>query len=130
MPQFSMIPERAKILDRIPDYEVLIQPLEKTATVQYQGKTIAQSDAALLVKETRHNDVVYLPVSSMIDGLFEATEHSTYCPFKGHANYWSLAIDGATEDNLVWGYADPYPEVAGLKGYVAFYADRSTLTLD
>ena len=66
----------------------------------------------------------------MIDGLFEATEHSTYCPFKGHANYWSLQTKGATEDNLVWGYADPYPEVAGLKGYVAFYADRTTLTLD
>ena len=32
--------------------------------------------------------------------------------------------DYRVEENLLWGYDDPFDEVAGLKGYVAFYPDR------
>ncbi len=28
------------------------------------------------------------------------------------------------EENVVWSYADPFDEVAGIKDYVSFYADR------
>jgi uncharacterized protein (DUF427 family) len=51
---------------------------------------------------------------------FEATELSTYCPFKGHANYWSLP----DLENFAWSYEDPYPEVFELKDYVSFYTNK------
>ena len=69
----------------------------------------------------------YLPRESVDMTLLTRTDHSTYCPFKGHACYWTLNLNGAKEENIVWSYEDPDPEVAGLKGYVSFYADRTCI---
>ena len=55
--------------------------------------------------------------------LLRRTTHTTYCPFKGHACYWSLK-DEPQMENVVWSYEGPYPEVAELKDYVSFYTDR------
>ncbi len=127
MPQFSMIPERAKILEKIPDYEVSSSPLGRKVSILFNGQVIAETNDALLVKETRHNDVVYLPRAALKSEFFSSTDHSTYCPFKGHANYWSVAVAGDTSENVVWSYEDPYPEVSELKDYISFYTDRTTM---
>ena len=125
-----MIPERQRILQKIPDYAVDIEPSEKQVTVSYDGKVIAQSNRALVIRETRHAEAIYLPRDDVQLARFKPTEHSTYCPFKGHASYWSLELgDGTTEDNVVWSYDSPYPEVADLKGYLSFYTDRTAITV-
>jgi len=124
VPQFSMIPEREKILSKIPDYAVDIEPAPETISVSIDGQEIARTDAALLVTETRHADVFYLPRDDVDMSDFVPTEHQTYCPFKGHARYWS--VHG--EDNVVWSYEDPYPEVEGLKDYLSFYPDRAVIS--
>ena len=128
MAQFSVIPERERILAKIPDYAVEISPAGRHVSVTCRGETIAESDAALLVKETRHADVYYLPREDVNMALFEATDHSTYCPFKGYASYWTLKLDDTEEANVVWSYEDPYPEVEGLKDYLSFYTDRTRVT--
>lgn len=129
MAQFKVIASRQKILEKLPDYEVLIEPLNQNVEVLYDGSVIAQSNDALLVKETRHADVVYLPPESLVEELFTATDHSTYCPFKGHASYWQLTVNDKVEDNVVWAYPTPYEEVLPLKDYVSFYTDRVELRL-
>ena len=45
----------------------------------------------------------------------------TYCPFKGHASYYSLA--GGPE-NAVWTYEEPYDEMLAIKEHLAFYPDK------
>ena len=129
MPQFSMIPERARILEKIPDYAVTSEPLDQTVRILYQGTVVAESSEALLVKETKHADVVYMPRDALDMSYFSPTDHSTYCPFKGHANYWSVAVETSTDDNIAWSYDNPYPEVAQLKDYVSFYTDRTSMEL-
>jgi uncharacterized protein (DUF427 family) len=44
-----------------------------------------------------------------------------YCPFKGHAAYYSLK-DGP--ENAVWTYEKPYDEMSVLRELLAFYPDR------
>ena len=120
MPQFPMSETRRKVLERIPEYEVAISPSPTTVTIKQGDNVIAKSDNALSIQETRHDDVYYLPRGDVEMRAFEATELSTYCPFKGHANYWSLP----ELENFVWSYEDPYPEVAELKDYVSFYTNK------
>ena len=76
------------------------------------------------MKETRHEPVVYFPRQDVRFGLMEPTSHHTFCPFKGEASYWTLRVGERAEENAAWSYEDPFDEVAGLSGYVAFYADR------
>lgn len=129
MPQFKLIPSREKVLARIPNYAVDIEPIKKTVTVTYKGTVIAKSNEALMIRETKHADVVYLPRSAMKSEYFTPTDHSTYCPFKGNANYWRLNLEGVTEDNIVWSYEKPYEEVAPLKDYISFYPNRAETTV-
>ena len=129
MAQFKVIPSREKILARIPDYAVEMVPTGQTVTITYKGTVIAESNAALWVKETKHADVIYLPRSAMREEFFTATDHSTYCPFKGHANYWQLNVAGEIQENIVWSYESPYEEVLELKDFISFYTDRTAMTI-
>lgn len=124
MPQFPVTPEREKILARIPDYAVEITPEHKRVTVKHGDRIIADSTDALLIRETKHADVWYLPRKDVDMSLLEPTEHSTFCPFKGHASYWSLATEDVREENIVWSYEDPYDEVAGIRDYLSFYPQK------
>jgi uncharacterized protein (DUF427 family) len=56
--------------------------------------------------------------------FLDRTDHETFCPFKGEASYWTIRVGDRSAENAVWGYEDPFEEVAGLAGHVAFYADR------
>ena len=53
--------------------------------------------------------------------LLQKTEHATYCPYKGDCSYYSTPVGGEKSGNAVWSYENPYPAVAQIKGYVAFY---------
>ena len=85
---------------------------------------IADSRAALRVEETRHAPVLYFPREDVRFEHLQPSEHETFCPFKGAASYWSIAVGDRREENAVWGYEDPFPEVASLKDHLAFYEDR------
>jgi uncharacterized protein (DUF427 family) len=118
--QFPITPERERILARIPD----IEPAAEAITISAGGETIATSNNALLIRETKHQDVFYLPRSDVDMSVLKPTDHSTYCPFKGHASYWTAEIGTQKLENVAWSYEDPYTEVEGLKDYISFYTDK------
>jgi uncharacterized protein (DUF427 family) len=56
--------------------------------------------------------------------LLTRTDHKTYCPYKGDCSYFSIPAGGERSVNAVWTYEMPYPAVADIKDYVAFYPSR------
>jgi uncharacterized protein (DUF427 family) len=118
---------RESLWSRHPDYRVDLEPRAGRVRAVYGGTTVAESERALLVRETRHEPVVYFPRDDVRLEHLERTEHGSFCPFKGEASYWSLRDGDARAANAAWSYEDPFPEVAGLQGYVAFYPDRVRL---
>jgi uncharacterized protein (DUF427 family)/acyl-CoA thioesterase len=90
---------------------------------------LAESDDCLLVHESDHAVQLYLPESGVAWEHFEASGHHTVCPFKGEADYWTLATTDPPVENVAWTYRRPFEEVAGLAGYVAFYTDRLEVEL-
>ncbi|MFZ0109827.1 MAG: DUF427 domain-containing protein, partial [Pseudolabrys sp.] len=51
-------------------------------------------------------------------------DHRTHCPYKGDASYFSIDADGRSAENAVWSYEQPYPAMAQIKDYLAFYPSR------
>ena len=92
--------------------------------VSAAGTVVADSARTLIVRETKHDPVFYFPRDDVRFELLERTQHGSFCPFKGEASYWSVRIGGETLRDAVWSYEDPFGQVGGLKGYVAFYPDR------
>ena len=107
-----------------PDYRIVFERSPRRVRVKFNGETIADSSAAHLLFETRHLPIYYFPRADVRMELLRATEHHTYCPYKGTASYWSIAAGGRVSENAVWGYPEPFDEVAAIKDYVAFYWDR------
>ena len=66
----------------------------------------------------------------MLSDLLVATDHSTNCPFKGDASYWTLETERGRYENLVWSYEDPLPELAEIAGLFCFYNELVELQVD
>ena len=107
-----------------PDHPITIEPLGKKVTVTLAGKTVATSSRALLLKEASYPGVVYVPREDADMTLLERTEHSTHCPYKGDASYYSIPVGGARSKNAVWTYEEPHAAVSAIKNHLAFYPDR------
>jgi len=114
-----------------PDHRVDITRSKTAVVVEFGGATIASTRAPLLVDESRHSIVYYIPRADVRMELLTATEHTSYCPYKGTARYWTIAAGGRRAENAVWAYDEPYDEALPLKGHVAFYSDRvDRITID
>ena len=122
--------KRENLHGKVPGYRVELEPSARRVRILFAGEPIADSRGTLVVKETKHADVVYFPREDVRMEALERSDHRSFCPFKGEACYWSFgaeAFPGAAEagrENAVWSYEAPFPEVAGLKDYVSFYPDR------
>ncbi len=88
------------------------------------GQVVADTRAALTLRESDYPAVQYVPRDDVDMSLLERTGNQTYCPYKGEAAYFSIPIGGERSVNAVWTYETPYDAVAQIKDYVAFYPDR------
>lgn len=82
----------------------------------WNGRTIAESDDTVVV-EGNH----YFPMSSVNSDYLTGSEHTTVCPWKGTSNYYTLSIDGETNENAAWYYIEPKAAASEIKDRVAFW---------
>jgi acyl-CoA thioesterase II len=106
-----------------PGYRVDLVPLPAVARVRHGDVVLAESTAALRIIETDHVERLYFPMVDVRVDLLESNTHHSVCPFKGQADYWSFTGERPIE-NLFWCYPDPFPEVAGLRGYLGVYHEK------
>lgn len=101
-------------------------PAGATVRVTFKGELIAESRDALAMKEGSYPVVYYVPrKDARMDRLVRST-HTTHCPFKGDAAYYSL--EGGPE-NAVWSYERPYDGMEAIRERLAFYPDKFEIRL-
>jgi uncharacterized protein (DUF427 family) len=107
-----------------PDHPIMIERNPKRVVVKIGDRVIADTKAALALKEASYPVVQYIPRQDVNMALLERTDRSTYCPYKGDASYYSIPLGGERSTNAIWSYEAPYEAVAEIKDHVAFYPDR------
>jgi uncharacterized protein (DUF427 family) len=107
-----------------PDHPITIEPNRKRVRVVFNGRVVADTTRALTLKEASLRPVQYIPRDDADMRHFVRTAHTTHCPYKGDAAYYSLTVDGRTAENAVWTYETPYPAMAPIKEHLAFYPAR------
>ena len=113
---------------KYPGHRVQTTPSRARVRVTWRGEAIADTRRALELHEGESPSksvispvVYYIPRADVKMERFVRTTHSTHCPFKGDASYYSLK--GGPE-NAAWSYEHPYDEMAAIKDHLAFYPDR------
>ena len=107
-----------------PDHPISVAPNSKRVVVTFAGREIANTTRALTMKELTYPAVQYIPRADVDMTLLERTAHGSECPYKGHANYFSIRVDGKSAENAVWSYETPFDSMAQIKDHLAFYPNR------
>lgn len=107
-----------------PDHPIAIEPHAERIRVRVGNIVVADTMRALALREASYPVVYYIPREDADMSLLTATDHSTHCPYKGDASYFTITVDGRDAVNAVWSYQQPYPAMAAIKDYLAFYPNR------
>jgi uncharacterized protein (DUF427 family) len=107
-----------------PDHPISIEHTSGRVVVKVAGRTVADTQEALMLREANYPGVQYIPRKDVDMTLLERTQHATYCPYKGDCSYYSIPVGRERAVNAVWTYETPYPAVAAIKEYLAFYPSR------
>jgi len=102
-------------------YRLDIEPASKAIRIEFNDVTIADSERAVIMRETGLAPVYYFPMDDVRMDLLHRTDLRTNCPFKGNASYWSVKVGDRISKDAVWSYEDPFGEAVSVNGYVAFY---------
>lgn len=87
----------------------------------WNGATIAESDDIVTVEGN-----AYFPSASVAPGLLETSDHTSVCPWKGTARYYSINVGGDLNQNAAWFYPEPKDAAKEIKGRVAFWKGVKT----
>lgn len=82
----------------------------------WNGAVLAESDETVEVEGNQ-----YFPRESLNEEFFEESTHTSVCPWKGTANYFTLRVEGEENSDAAWYYAEPKDAAKEISGHVAFW---------
>jgi uncharacterized protein (DUF427 family) len=115
---------------RDPYTRVDILPSSRHVRVEVDGVTVAESTRPTLLFETGLPVRYYLPKTHVRMDLLEPTDRETHCPYKGHAEYWSVRVGETVYSDLAWSYRTPLPESQKIAGLISFYNEKLDIYVD
>ncbi|ETS82630.1 hypothetical protein PFICI_04506 [Pestalotiopsis fici W106-1] len=93
------------------------------AKASVNGTIVADASAYEVVEGN-----VYFPPSAIKSEFFTKTSHTTHCPWKGDASYYTLKVGDKELENAAWYYPDTKEKANHIKDYVAFYKTKVDIT--
>jgi uncharacterized protein (DUF427 family) len=113
-----------------PRHRLLLQPFPRRVRARFAGEVVLDSTRGALLHESNILPRLYVPLDDVRADLLERTDHSTHCPFKGDASYWSVRVGDRVAEDAVWTYEEPIDEASWLRGLVSVYPERMDAWLD
>ncbi|KQY07200.1 hypothetical protein ASD37_14125 [Mycobacterium sp. Root135] len=110
-------------------HPITVTPTGKHVVVRVNGEVVAETDAALTLQESTYPAVQYVPLVDVVPSALTRSDTTTYCPYKGEANYYHLSVAGQTVDDAIWTYEQPYDAVDAIAGHVAFYGTKADVSV-
>jgi uncharacterized protein (DUF427 family) len=86
------------------------------AKATWGGSLIAESNKAVEVEGNQ-----YFPLDSVKKEFLKPSTHTSECPWKGTAHYYTLEVNGMQNANAAWYYPEPKSAAAQIKDHVAFW---------
>ena len=88
--------------------------------VMFEGHEIADSQNAVILRETGKPPVWYFPRTDVEMSVMGQTTKITVSPSKGAATYFTVRRDWHIVENALWSFEAPPPQFAAITGHIAF----------
>jgi len=82
----------------------------------WNEKVIAENDKTVVV-ESAH----YFPAESVNMEYLQKSGRTYQCSWKGLADYYNVVVDGKTNEDAAFSYANPLDAANQIKGHFAFW---------
>jgi uncharacterized protein (DUF427 family) len=115
---------------RDPFHRVDVRESDRHVVVELDGEVLADSHRPRLLYETGLPVRAYLPREDVRMDLLEDSSRVTQCPYKGTARHWHARVGDERHDDVAWSYEDPLEELPAIKGLIAFYDEKTDVTVD
>jgi uncharacterized protein (DUF427 family) len=115
---------------RSPYTRVDILPSSRHIAIESRGVTGAETTRGHVLLETGLPSRFYVPKLDVRMDLLEPTDTVTYCPYKGSATYWTLALDDWSIEDAAWSYQYPLPECTRIAGLLCFDSRKVDVVVD
>lgn len=122
--------EKVFIHARDPHQRIDVLASSRHVRVEIDGVIVAETRRPHLLFETSLPTRYYIPREDVRMELLTPTRHSSQCPYKGVAQYWSATLGDRTVENIVWSYSDPIPENPKIRGLLSFFNERVDMFVD
>jgi uncharacterized protein (DUF427 family) len=107
-----------------PAHRIYFADFQPRVRAVIAGRTVLDTTRGKLLYETGIPPRLYAPLEDFDAAVRARTDHTTHCPFKGDASYWSLSVSGTTRDNALWAYESPIAGAEWLAGHASLYPDK------
>jgi uncharacterized protein (DUF427 family) len=78
-----------------------------------------------VIAESQQTEVVegnhYFPMEDVNKDYLQRSDSSSICPWKGTASYYHLKVNGKTNEDAAWYYAQPKEAARQIKDHIAFW---------
>jgi uncharacterized protein (DUF427 family) len=92
--------------------------------VAHCGVVVVDAPEAWRVLETSQPPAYYVATDHIDLDVLHASDHRTFCEWKGVASYADVVIGDVVVADAAWSYPEPTAGFAEIAGHWAFYAQR------
>jgi uncharacterized protein (DUF427 family) len=114
---------------RDPFHRVDVRASSRRVQLFLDGQLLADTTHPRLAFETLLPVRYYLPPEDVAAEL-RPSGTRTWCPYKGQASYWSVAVGDRVVPDLVWSYPEPLADATELGGCLAFFDEQLDVVVD
>ena len=129
-PPFAIKP--AKGQESVWDYPrpPVLVPDKRRIEVRAGDVVIADSTRAIRLLETASPPTFYIPVEDVRQEALALHPSSSFCEWKGDAQYWALKRGDGAREMVGWSYPKPMAGFESIAGHLAFYPSRVECYID
>ncbi len=98
-----------------------------TYSIRAAGAVLGESANVIELREGASDPVLYVPRADMAMAFFDQTDHTTHCPHKGDATYFTIQAKSGPIKNAAWSYDAPKKGLEKIAGHLAFDSDKVTI---
>ncbi len=78
-----------------------------------------------VIADSEHTELVegnhYFPADAIDERYFQASDTTSFCPWKGEASYYNIVVGDAVNKDAAWYYPAPSALAEKIKDYIAFW---------
>lgn len=101
-----------------------LEQTNKHLKIVFNGEVIAETNRAFRILETSHPPVYYFPPEDVLGECLVESSKSSFCEWKGRANYYTIEVDDKSVENAAWFYPNPTQRFKKIENHIAFYPSK------